>query len=132
MSVTGFIEDGQEVAGFIPARSGCWPDVNFFFRPTSNRQKDWLLDRIRREEATGRPGAFVDIASKYLADHLMSWDMKLRSGEPAPIDRNRIEALHNELFEKFFRIVIGKDDPGTGELPTEDIAREQEKNCEPG
>ena len=114
-----FIDDGQELQGFIAAVPRLHPALRFSYRPTLYTERTKLMRRVNADEAD----MTAEIA--HVANKLTSWNA---GREPT---KENIEHLPPSLTAKLINIVTGytASDPDPDGLASQHLTEEdREKN----
>ena len=115
-----FIPDGYTVSATLNAlpELGC-EKIQFKYRPaTGGETNAWLQDRMR-----GDGKQLSEANAAFLADHLVSWNLK-HNGKEIPITKENCNRLHSVLINRFRDIISGFEKPD--EVEGESVKSEAE------
>lgn len=116
--MASYIPDGWTRDGYIaaaqPADSGeCLYDaLTFTYRPAT-RMENVKLDaavRIEGDKSFNNPENAVKaemLACKFIADHVVSWDLKAVGIHDVPVTADSCSRLQSELFNILYLIIRG-------------------------
>lgn len=96
------IRDGYTLDGKIPGK-GARPALCFRYRPALAEDTYEYLHQTRLTPGKGQ----VKVAAKFLADHLVGWDVKNDKGEVEPHTPENIRRLPPPVLSAMLDIVMG-------------------------
>ncbi len=99
-----YIDDGYTIEQTIPAMSGHHPAVKFSYRPATFREIR-AIDKAISEPATVDEA--VNATCKFIADHVVAWDITDSAGKPVPITAASVDRLESVLAAQLFNICRG-------------------------
>lgn len=99
-----FIDDGYTRKSRVKGEPGLYPAVTFSWRPAQNvGERVAMMSSVSKIENAAESERR---AARYLARHLLSWDLCDRRGTPRQIDETSVFALHPKLFFRLYSIVV--------------------------
>lgn len=123
--VCGFITDGQHVTGKINGVARLYPDVVVTYRPMTRTEVNAQSTKILVTEDAALQ---EKLSSSALERHLKSWNLKLRDGSVAPINQATLLALQPALYERLYRVIMGRQAPDEILEGEEALSPESPKN----
>ncbi len=112
MTISGYIDDGYTLDGFLKESPGIYPAIRFRYRPATPHERAQTFDgweRLPESERLGR------IATR-LAKNILSWDLTDAKGVPVPCNepgryRKICGPLYSRLQDVIFQISPPDADP---------------------
>jgi hypothetical protein len=122
-------DDGYTEKGFIAQRDRLHPALRFEFRPCLAEERALFI----RQNVNLGDKEQIARNTKLLKEKLLSWDLKQRSGDTAPIQHDALRRVKPALLERLLGIVLGLDAPDedptkSPEEITQDAADKAEAN----
>ena len=104
-----FIDDGYNEKGYIEALPGQYPAVRFTFRRMTTTEAKQYNVELRRLPDQNDIFAMNELGAKYLASHVVTWDIRKANGETVPIAVAFLaQRLKREVFGRLLQIVSGQ------------------------
>lgn len=101
--LTGFLEDGYTIDGYIDAMPLMYPDVRFTFRPMLEEEINRFSEAYGAKPLDKYSGAVADA----LAERVKSWSIQNSKGSVVDISSANMKRLHPVLFKRLMGIVWG-------------------------
>jgi hypothetical protein len=98
-----FIDDGYTCVGYIEEAEGIHEAVRFEYRPSTARDNAIFYDGL--DKADG--GEYSDKTAKFVADHLVSWNICDRNGRPVEITPQNCDRLLGVIRARMTQIIQG-------------------------
>jgi hypothetical protein len=108
-STSAFIDDGYTEKGYIQPLDLVHPAVRFTYRPTLIEERGELRGKIALETKEARREQLTAAA---LAKHLLSWDVRDKSGNVVPTTANFVLRVKPALFDRLAMIVLFGNEGG--------------------
>lgn len=101
-------DDGYTESAYISKIPNLHPAVRIHFRPARTMERLIVSDQIRSKASTEAER----IVSQEVADRIVSWDIKLKNGEVAPVTAKFIHSLKAPLYRRLCAIVYFNTEGG--------------------
>lgn len=106
---TGYIDDGYTIEEVLP-ETATYPDVRFEYRPPIGRELQQITYAVQRLRKDGEKSAdkYEERVCQTLVDHVKSWDLVDRHGEPVPIDLDHVLRMDPYLVGDMFAKIVNR------------------------
>ena len=110
----GYTRDDGYIAAAIPEASGerFWEALEFTYRPATRLEwvtLDACVKIALQNELFDSTCAYKaeQLACKFVADHVLQWNLKINQIHPVPVSQSACEHMHSGLFGRLYAIIRG-------------------------